>query len=41
MTNNEKLQEAIDKMWKLEGILTQSEILEITGFLVSKKEAEA
>ncbi len=39
MTKNEKLQDAIDKMWNLEGILTQSEILEITGFLVSKREA--
>lgn len=37
-TKNHKLREAQNAIWDLQGILTQSEILKITGFLQGKKD---
>ncbi len=34
MTDSDKVTNAIDAIWKLEEILTQDKIIEITGFLL-------
>jgi len=40
MTKNERLQNAIDAVWKLGDVLSLNKILEITGYLTGKKEPE-